>query len=305
MAIDFSKFKVGDRVVRQKPCGDFCVFRFCKADGSRPAKSFFMENAPQFLLRDADVASDPFICGIIFKGKMKRVKVKESGQAKIRIGSSATRYIAISNYMQKDVKPRFAPNYFYLRSVTRPPIPGEKGVARRISFGNQEDFIDDVCVILPITAFDIVRFRSGEKKRSVPFIRKRDCIAFRTIVPSILVELTWQSSDDLNLRVVEPNGNVISNMNPNSTTGGSLILDQYVNGCGKDPDGKEEINWRRGATSPLSGAYTVEVRHFKNCRLGSTRSTLAVVINGKLEVLEHFVSNEDDDKLIKKITFKY
>jgi hypothetical protein len=72
---------------------------------------------------------------------------------------------------------------------------------------------------------------------------------------SMQVTLEWESSADLDLHVIEPDGNELyySNTGP-SASGGQLDVDSNV-GC--DPDGSVENVFYNSA--PPSGSYTIEV----------------------------------------------
>lgn len=298
-------------VHQEKPrCGDFCTFHFCKADGRR---TVFENVGPRLNLRDPNVATHPFVCRKIVTepGNFlnQTIKVRKTAEAEVHPAEdrdqSPRPFVKISQYSPAGLSPRFSKKYFGLQEISAfPPIPGEKGISRKGSRGNQEDFVDDLCVILPVKSYDLFK-ENGSLDRRVRTKQRNDCVSFRSSAPTILIELTWDNSDDLDVSVKEPNGNVLSFRKPNSASGGRLILDQNVGRCGEDPDGREQVRWGREG-SPDRGTYEVTVRHFSNCN--STPPTnwfLAVIIDGKLQTTASGRSNRDNNKKIKKITFDY
>lgn len=222
-----------------------------------------------------------------------------------------TTFVRISQYLKGSVTRKFPWNYFSIAKLTeRPKLPGEVGITRRTSVGNQENFLNGLCVNLPITKYDILK-NSGGVAKSVSNSRKsEDCVSFRTAIPSILIELTWQSADDIDLSVLEPNGNRISFRDDKSVkTGGRLVNDQNVARCGEDSTGREQIRWivdNKDNLEPLKGNYRVQIRHWKNCGNGPTKWNLAIIVRGKLIFRDSGVSNNKKrDSLITQTTFKF
>lgn len=95
------------------------------------------------------------------------------------------------------------------------------------------------------------------------------------------VSLTWNSSAspvDLDIRVTDPNGELIDWDNTSSSTGGSLDWD---NQCYNYANGKtENISW----TTAPKGNYVIEVDFYEACNTGGPSSipfTVNVTINGQ------------------------
>lgn len=65
--------------------------------------------------------------------------------------------------------------------------------------------MDDLCIMLPITRYRVLDVNRTVVRR-VETRERIDCISIRVRAPLILVELTWNSADDLDLEVTEPNG---------------------------------------------------------------------------------------------------
>lgn len=93
--------------------------------------------------------------------------------------------VPISKFRSGDAMPNFRKNYFDIFKL--PFVPGQ-GPGRKPSRGNQESFLDKLCVILPILSYDVV----DERKNILRTIAKTgpsDCISFVTSNPVVLVEL--------------------------------------------------------------------------------------------------------------------
>lgn len=81
--------------------------------------------------------------------------------------------------------------------------------------GNQQQFVDDLCIRLPIKTYEIVDRRT---RRVQDVVRtdgtENDFGSFRSRASNILVELT--SGDDFDLAVKEPRGSQLSRFNRES-----------------------------------------------------------------------------------------
>lgn len=298
-------------VSRQKDrCGDFCTFYFCKPDADR---TVFDVVGPRLIVRDANVASFPFVCRkIVPSGRdffNQTVRVGKTAEALVHPADdrneSPRPFVPISKFRPDGLSPPYPKTYFSLRDIDRfPPLPGEKGISRSANKGNQEEFIDDLCVYIPIRSYDLLNEDLSLDRRVRRTKELEDCVSFRTTAPRILVELTWDSPDDLDLRVEEPNGNVVSFRKPKTATGGRLIMDNNISNCGIDPVGREQVRWGRPG-SPLEGRYIVTVQHFNNCGTGPTNWALAVTIEGENVLFEKGTSDNDKDTRILKAKFNY
>jgi uncharacterized protein YfaP (DUF2135 family) len=92
----------------------------------------------------------------------------------------------------------------------------------------------------------------------------------------VQISVTWNSAADVDLHVVEPNGNEIYYGSSRSSTGGELDLDSNAS-CGSDGPRAENIRWPTGRAP--TGTYTVRVDYWSNCGAGSTDYVVRV-ING-------------------------
>jgi hypothetical protein len=108
---------------------------------------------------------------------------------------------------------------------------------------------------------------------------------------ALRVTLTWDNADDLDLHVIEPNGEETYYAHPSSATGAVLDRDDNVGDCGADPEpgGVENLAWPE---NPPTGAYKVNVHHFANCpETEPANFTVQVFVD---DVLTHTINGTAD-----------
>jgi hypothetical protein len=89
----------------------------------------------------------------------------------------------------------------------------------------------------------------------------------------VKVTLSFDRMHDLDLHVVEPNGEEISFTNDASATGGKLDLDSGSN-CMPSAANAENIFWPPGGAPP--GEYIVQVQNYEQCTPGPIEFTVRV-----------------------------
>lgn len=295
-------------------CGDFCAFRLCKADENR---SLLDEVGPVVLLRDENQARDPFVCRKVITDPARflnvSVDVLKTRQAEVHPISerrvSPRPFVQISKYRPSGLSPRFPKNYFKLSEIGRgffPAVPSGLGLSRRKSVGNQEKFVGDLCVKLPVTSYNELNRKGKITRRITNSKKEEDCISFRTRVPKILIELTWNSPDDFDVTVKEPNRNIVSSKNPRSESGARLIKDSNVGECGSNVQGIEQIRWLQNG-NPKKGTYTIVVRQFLSCGPPS-KWILTVVVDGRKILSRQGTAVNTSiirNKLVTRVNFRY
>lgn len=255
---------------------------------------------PRLLLRDPNVATYPFMCSIDTNERLG--KIQKVGEAMVAVANSRPRnFVPVSSFASGQVRPAFKKNYFKLCEISFPSLPGKFRISRGKSRGNQDQFVDDVCVYFPLKRYEQV-LPSGEilKKKGTD---RSECVGFRAAIGVLIIEFTWNAGDDFDLAVIEPDGNEIDVSIPNSATGGRLIKDNNVGTCGIAPVGREQMAYRTRA-SPLAGDYKIEVRHFTSC--GSpVEYSLVVVANGKKKLIRSGTADVGRNQLVLTETFSF
>ena len=83
-----------------------------------------------------------------------------------------------------------------------------------------------------------------------------------SIGEEVNVSLAWNSPDDLDLAVRDPNGEVISYSHRSSSTGGQLDIDANASCSARMSAPIENISWN---SLPSAGIYTIEVSQWGRC----------------------------------------
>lgn len=104
--------------------------------------------------------------------------------------------------------------------------------------------------------------------------------------------LIWETGDDMDLHVVDPDGFEIYFADEESPSGGELDVD-VIPGCGDDGTQVENTHWPEGEAP--EGEYEVFVVNFDDCGDGETTATLQVRAGGELVVDEEITLGEDDE----------
>lgn len=126
------------------------------------------------------------------------------------------------------------------------------------------------CIILPINSW----FEDGARRTG------NECLSFRAIVSILTVTLTWDSNDDLDLFVVEPNGQEVFFQNQSEK--GRLLKDANRRSCRRSTRmrGRETVVYRKGIMEDR-GLYRVFVDHTTSCGVkAQTKWTLRVTLRG-------------------------
>ncbi|MBF2076317.1 MAG: hypothetical protein IGS50_21520 [Synechococcales cyanobacterium C42_A2020_086] len=108
----------------------------------------------------------------------------------------------------------------------------------------------------------------------------------------IQVTLRWATSDDLDLAVTDPRGDIVSFSNPTITSGGKLDVDANA-GCQTQTQTPiENIFWPPGQAP--QGNYSVSVNLFARCNSsGSIPFTLTLLVQGTTETLTGTVTDQN------------
>ena len=120
---------------------------------------------------------------------------------------------------------------------------------------------DDSSVIGPFTRmdFDVLQVGTGD----------------------VQVTLSWDAESDVDLHVVDPNGDEVYFANRQVPSGGELDLDSNA-GCSIDSVRNENITWPVG--SAPQGTYTVRVDYWSACSVAATNYTVLVNNGGDVEI---------------------
>lgn len=279
-----------DPVVRQRvsPCGQFCKFRLCNFNGER-----FTIPKAAFVILGAPLTSQlPYIC----RPGDTVGEVLRAGEAQVRQGS---RFVPISRWNPSGLSRNYPALFF--RPVKVPFLP-HSGIAPVRSSPNQWSFLHDKCWIMPVRRYERINLDSGRVLRRLNSNARSDCVAFRTTAPAIQVELVWDTPDDFDLEVREPDGDRL-NFNNKRSEFGKLNGDNNVGFCDtKLLFGKENVLYFPNPNIE-KGRYVVTVRHFTKCATRPTNWTLRIVVNGKVITTRRRFSAIGDNRVVGTAAF--
>lgn len=260
-------------------CGTFtsqCRFKLCSVGTGLPGTI-----ARRLQLQAANVTAPPIIC---------RRRMTDTLGYITEMGEPMTIDEEGNQVQLKDWRPEgldtpFESNFFY---PSKFESLRKSSVARKAFLGNQIEYIDKICVQIPITSF---QRRDGHYEGNDTKVietrgrQSRDCVSFIPQVAELLVEMEWDSVDDFDLKLLEPDGTIVNKNNLESPSGGKFRVDGSAEKCfsrraRKVSTGKERILYRQ--VSPPPGTYTLKGYHYYNCGFGSTRWRLRVTYNMKL-----------------------
>ena len=134
--------------------------------------------------------------------------------------------------------------------------------------------------VLPTAAFDLFVGVVGDGGVAGPFAAT-DFRVIQVGTGDVQVTLSWDSDSDLDLQVVDPNGEEVYFANNQVSSGGVLDLDANA-GCAISDVRNENITWPVG-TAPR-GTYTVRVDYWSSCKVAETNYTVLVNNGGNVQV---------------------
>lgn len=277
-------------LVQARVCGKSCTFKLCQADSGEVAPV-----GRPILQRPPNVAPfGPVIC----RRGINMGLVLRSGEAVVEVGKQRT---PISQSTPKRLTTNFAKSFF---KVARVRQLGKSVIIKGKSRGNQQAFLDDLCIRLPILEYQTLSKAGTANGHFFTNGKPTDCVSFKARNAQLLVELSWTSSDDLDLAVIQPDGQLLSRFSKKTSQGGAFTVDS--NNMVYDSDnavGKELARYNNSRVI-IPGAYLIQVRHFENCGNGPTAWNVRVSVNGKQILFEKGTSNRGDDALIGTFSFR-
>ena len=115
-----------------------------------------------------------------------------------------------------------------------------------------------------------------------------------TIGGALQFALNWDTPTDVDLHVIDPDGDIVFYANPQSASGGQLDLDSNA-GCNIDGVQNENVIWN--AQSAPAGDYRVAVNLWSACGLtGSTDWRLTILVDGEpVQALDGTLQATDED----------
>lgn len=249
-SVPFQRSPSGRKLFRVRPCGEFCKFHMCRNNSTR--QSHIPNQAP-FTILTPGLGQDPYICRP-FEAPFDLVT--EIGTPKI---FSSGRYIDLWKWNPRGLSRQFRRDFLGVGVLKTNYNSGI--IPKQYPIGNQWEYLHNRCMIMPIFKYKI-RTENGVEERYTDK-KKEDCVAFRTTAPEVLINLQWDSGDDFDLVVVEPDGDVLDSFETDSESG-YLVKDNGRRLCLRDLKGvQENILYFPGKAK--KGNYIIQVRHVTSC----------------------------------------
>lgn len=261
---------------QRKTCGETCAFRLCRANEDLEPLGIgarLRGGAP-------GDAIHPFICDTMGTESDKII----TGDPKIRMRSGD--FISLNDWSA--AAPSFDRRFFRAKTI---PTLGKSGITYKPAMGNQWDIINETCIKLPI-----IRGSIG----GVPVDRNdpSSCVGFTMTAPAMQVSVFWNTDDDVNMRVVQPDTVTVAFESPSQN--GIIRRDNAFQSCGKITVGKELGIW---STTFLPGMYCAKLRMKKKCRPGKLRYTISVAVGGTLKKRKSGMANPSSRSDFAEVCF--
>lgn len=252
-----------------------CAFKFCSL-----ATGLFQPRGKRYTLPAPNVGTQGLpICRKTLKDSVRRIV--KTGEPLVIEEANPNVEIPLSKWAPGGLNVPFRPRFFYLGNATR---FGRSTLYMKKLQGNQATNINNTCIRIPVFSYEQKAPRGNSitevnTKRRV----KVDCIWFAPRPANFDIVLDWDSNDDLDIEVTEPDGTVVNKNNRKSpNTCISLAKDRGSDSCfSVGPPGGREESFYQKCEAP-SGTIRIKAFHFRNCGKGPTNWILTVKLFGKV-----------------------
>ena len=147
--------------------------------------------------------------------------------------------------------------------------------------GNQNRFTHGTCFYVPVKTYALQL--PNRRCTLVDAEKASDCFVFVAYTPDIIFELQWfDTGDDLDLIVTEPDGSTVNYTHTRSVCGRMHSGDGGIDGCDVAKETREKVEYFRSCPDFQRGKYKLAVRHLTNCGEGGTRYYLRAIQDGKV-----------------------
>lgn len=252
------------------PCPSTCAFRFCNG---HPAV---------MPLTLSDMSVTPAVCAHNFG----RVTLSATGEARVSLRTSSGNqqsYLPLSKLSSPTLQQRFSVTLFkaYAAHAADARADGRSGLGHETVSPSQQQLLDGACVKLPVRRWQLQMYAGAPMENRWMTNTDVDCISFRVFRPRVEVRLTWAARDDLDLEVVQPNGNTMFYGTPR-TTNGLFVRDVNGDRCALARLGGDEAVVLWPSEDGVNGQYFIRVRRFRRCetKTSETKFTVVARVNG-------------------------
>eukprot|EP00177_Eucheuma_denticulatum_P001889 GFKZ01003372.1.p1 GENE.GFKZ01003372.1~~GFKZ01003372.1.p1 ORF type:complete len:366 (-),score=21.14 GFKZ01003372.1:394-1377(-) len=288
-------------------CGNICRFRLCTPDVDNIPISTVNPRADFVTLVTQGTAFVPFICTPRRPNTIGRILAV--APVRVQVNGSFT---GITSFTPPDLPDSDLP--YPSDAVGIAPIMNR--MMTGISVGNispaQYRELNQRCMTMGIRRFETVDFDTRERVRTIRVRpNPRNCVAFRTFAPRIIFALVWDTQDDFDLVVTEPDGDLVDRGLAGTTTtnGGRFGGDMNVNTCRVRAvmSGMEFATFSdfNDGTTVEEGEYQISAVHFNRCRNMDTNWELKVIVDGVQSILASGVATMGNGEEVAAVTFTF
>lgn len=237
-----------------------------------------------------------------FCKNLKQLVNVQVGEARVRPRKGSVMRVPISRYAPPGLSPRFPATY--LKVKVEPG--GDNRLFRGRSFGNQNQFANDLCVTVRVTQYMTLK-RDGSPGPLKTTSSRKDCVSFRASSSKLQFEVQWNTTDDLDILLEEPDGFVVNRFNPTSPSGARLNRDNGGDSfCLPNVNGQRtrEVVSYNIDDRPQTGTYVLSVQHLRNCRSTPTEYIVRAIVNGNVVKKRTGITDVTDRSVVGAFNFK-
>lgn len=278
-------------------CGGFCRFRLCNTN--QEGVSFRLPKAAFILFSPRNFPTLPYIC----LSRTSIGQIQTTLEPSVAVDPRGRQLVPISKWSPEGLRKSFNPDFIQPKRIRGFPW---SGIDRKRATVNQWRMLHDRCMVLPIRKYQLI---DSDTQRPVGTVDldddRRNCVAFRTSAPSIHVQLTWDSSDDFDLSVEEPEGGAVIDFRNTRSDTGKLNRDNHKGFCNANlPAGREDIVYFPNPAL-ISGVYRVRVTHFNACGGKESKWSLKIMKNGVVVKSRRGKSDVGLNKKVLETIFRF
>lgn len=231
-------------------CGEECNFRICRANEFLAA----LLTGARIRPGSPGLAIAPFICTVPASNAVR----VSTGEPMVE---TATGFVPMKSWSA--ATPDSFPRKFF--RGTKIKVLDRTGIIFKKPTGNQWSLLDDRCIKLPIMRVDGVKLLKDPG----------NCVAFKMVAPAMQITASWNTDDDIDMSVREPDTESVIPGSP--STGGFHRGNNNKNVCGLVKIGREVVIYE---TECKSGTYCVTLKMKKKCTARRVRYQISVAKNG-------------------------
>lgn len=198
-----------------------CNFRLCD-----PYKGLLYDVGPRIDFGPSGELIPDYLC----KEDGSAMKVLRTGSVYVRPDDNINSFVLLRSWEPQGVTSPFQRKSFFSKEIRG---KSNTGLVRKEFTETQYNALDSLCVEMAVTKYEkIIRNSDGSTSIMVASSNDRqDCVSFKVGAHHLVVSLFYDSDDNWNFELIEPNGNKLNVRSPESRHG-IYPLDSGAGACG-------------------------------------------------------------------------